>query len=419
MKVLILGSGAREHAVTWKYSKSKRITGLFIAPGNAGTGELGVNLPNIDPENAEQVISACREHDITHVFVGPEAPLTAGIVDELKKAGIPAIGPHKAAARLEGSKIFSKNFMKNHKIPTAEAHQFNNADKFRKYIDSLSDGAVIKDDGLAAGKGVLVSSDKAELLDFGLKILEHGPLIVEEQLEGYEISVFTISDGKSYKILPVCADFKRAGNDDTGPNTGGMGAICPVPNINSALLSEIESKIIAPTFKGLEKDKLDYAGILYFGLMMTKEGPKLLEYNVRFGDPEAQVLIPLIDSDMGNIADRILSGNLFDYDVRISNNSALGVVVASGGYPGEYETGLPVKPIPVYPEKDALIFQASTTEIENNRVATGGGRCFTCVGLGPNTLKANARAYESVKGISFEGAWYRTDIGRKFLSNDQ
>lgn len=419
MKVLILGSGAREHAVTWKYSQSKRITGLFIAPGNGGTNELGVNLPDVDPENAEQVIKACRENDISHVFVGPEAPLAAGIVDELKKAGIPAIGPHKAAAKLEGSKIFSKNFMKSHKIPTADAHQFINADKFQKHITALAGSAVIKDDGLAAGKGVLVSSDKEELLAFGIEILKNGPILVEECLEGYEVSIFTISDGKNYKILPVCADFKRAGNDDTGPNTGGMGAICPVPFINSSILAEIEEKIVVPTFKGMEKDKLSFAGILYFGLMMTADGPKLLEYNVRFGDPEAQVLIPLIDSDFGNIVEAILSGTLDDYTIRISNNSALGVVVASGGYPGEYKTGLPVKPIPVYPERDALIFHASTSEIENNRVATGGGRCFTCVGIGPNILKANARAYEAVKGVNFEGSWYRKDIGRKFFTNDQ
>lgn len=419
MKVLILGSGAREHAVTWKYSKSKRITGLFIAPGNGGTAELGINLPDVDPENAEQVINACKEHDISHVFVGPEAPLAAGIVDELKKAGIPAIGPHKAAARLEGSKIFSKNFMKSHKIPTADAQQFTNVDKFQKYMDTVTGSAVIKDDGLAAGKGVLVSEDKNELLSFGTEILKKGPVLVEECLEGYEISIFTISDGKNYKILPVCADFKRAGNDDTGPNTGGMGAICPVPIINSSILSEIEEKIVAPTFKGMAKDKLSFTGILYFGLMMTADGPKLLEYNVRFGDPEAQVLIPLIDSDMGNIADAVLGGTLDDYNIRISNNSALGVVVASGGYPGEYKTGVPVKPIPVYPEKDALIFHASTSEIENNRVATGGGRSFTCVGIGPNILKANARAYEAVKGVNFEGSWYRKDIGRKFFTNDQ
>ena len=418
MKVLILGSGGREHTVTWKYSKSKRITGLYIAPGNAGTGELGINLPDVDPENSSQVIDACKEYEISHVFVGPEAPLAAGIVDDLKKAGIPAFGPHSAAARLESSKVFSKNFMKSHKIPTAGSHAFTNYEKFKKHINSLTGPVVIKKDGLAAGKGVLVSEDRNELLDFGKDILQSDSLLVEDCLRGYEISIFALTDGKNYKLLPVCADFKRAGNDDTGPNTGGMGAICPVPIINSSLLNEIKEKVVVPTFRGMEKDKLSYCGILYFGIMMTEEGPYLLEYNVRFGDPEAQVLIPLIDSDFGNVVDAVLNGNLNEYNVRISNNSALGVVVASGGYPGEYKKNLPVKPIPVYPEKDALIFHASTIEGEDNRVLTGGGRCFTCVGIGPNILKANARAYESVKGISFEGSWYRKDIGRKFFTNE-
>jgi phosphoribosylamine--glycine ligase len=344
--------------------------------------------------------------------------LAVGIVDELKKAGIPAIGPHKAAARLESSKSFSKNFMKSHKIPTADAVSFNNFEKFRKYISSLTGKAVIKQDGLAAGKGVLVSDDKEELLNFGKNILEKDFLLVEECLEGYEISIFALTDGKNYHLLPECADFKRAGVDDTGPNTGGMGAICPVPVISSSYLKEIEKEIVIPTFRGMEKDKLNYAGILYFGLMITEAGPKLLEYNVRLGDPEAQVLIPLIDSDLGNIADAVLNASLDEYRVRISNNSALGVVVASGGYPGSCQKGLVVKPIPSYPEKDILIFHASTSENAEGKVLTGGGRCFTCVGLGANILKANARAYEAVRTISFDGAWYRKDIGRKFFSTE-
>lgn len=419
MKVLILGSGGREHAVTWKYSKSNRITGLYIAPGNAGTGELGVNLPDVDPENSAQVIKTCKDYDISHVFVGPEAPLTAGIIDDLKKAGIPAIGPHKSAARLEGSKIFSKNFMKSHGIPTAGAVEFNDPSKFEAYIRGINGQVVIKQDGLAAGKGVLVSDNTEELVKFGLDILKNDKLLVEDCLKGYEVSIFALTDGKNYKLLPVCADFKRAGEGDTGPNTGGMGAICPVPFVNSSILREIEEKAIIPTFKGMEKDKLNYAGILYFGFMMTEDGPMLLEYNVRFGDPEAQVLIPLIDSDVGNIADAMLNQNLDEYNPRISNKSTLGVVVAAGGYPGSYKTDIPVSPIPSYPEKDALIFQSSTTEDENGKLRTGGGRCFTCVGIGSNGLKANARAYEAVKGVNFEDSWYRRDIGKKFFTNDQ
>lgn len=418
MKVLILGSGAREHALTWKYSNSKRITGLLIAPGNAGTGELGINLPDVNPEDAEQVIKACRDNDVSHVFVGPEAPLAAGIVDALKKEGIPAIGPHKAAAKLEGSKVFSKNFMNKHNIPTADSVHFENADKLEKYLRANPGPCVIKKDGLAAGKGVLVSSDTEELISFGKDILKDDSLLVEECLKGYEVSIFALTDGKNYKLLPSCADFKRAGENDTGPNTGGMGAICPVPFVNSSLLKEIEEKVIIPTFNGMDKDKLNYQGVLYFGIMMTEKGPMLLEYNVRFGDPEAQVLIPLIESDFGNIADAILKQNLDDYTPRISGNSALGVVVAAEGYPADYKKGIPVKPIPSYPEKDALIFHSSTLEGENGTVLTGGGRCFTCVGLGSNILKANARAYEAVKNINFEGSWYRRDIGKKFFKNE-
>ena len=418
MKVLILGSGAREHAVTWKYSKSKRITGLYIAPGNAGTGELGVNLPDVDPENPEQVIEACREYDISHVFVGPEAPLALGIVDELRNAGIPAIGPHKAAAQLEGSKVFSKKFMNKHNIPTAKATEFSDAVKFEKHIRGLSGPVVIKKNGLAAGKGVLVSADTEELVAFGKDILKDDTLLVEECLDGYEVSIFALTDGKNYKLLPVCADFKRAGEGDTGPNTGGMGAICPVPFVNSSIIREIEETSVIPTFKGMEKDKLNYVGVLYFGFMLTDDGPMLLEYNVRFGDPEAQVLIPLIDSDFGNIAEAMLNQNLDEYNPRVSNNSALCVVVAAEGYPGDYKKGIPVNPIPAYPEKDALIFHSSTKEDENGKLLTGGGRCFTCVGVSSNSLKATARAYEAARGVKFEGSWFRRDIGKKFFTND-
>ncbi len=418
MKVLILGSGAREHAVTWKYSKSKRITGLYIAPGNAGTSELGENLPDVDPENPEQVIKTCIDNNISHVFIGPEAPLTSGMVDALKEAGIAAIGPHKSAARLEGSKIFSKKFMNKHNIPTAKAVEFDNPVKFEKHIRSKKGPFVIKKDGLAAGKGVLVSSDIEELVSFGKEILKTDKLLVEECLTGYELSIFALTDGKNYRLLPSCADFKRAGEGGTGLNTGGMGAICPVPFVNTSILNEIEKKIVIPTFNGMAKDKLNYSGILYFGLMMTDKGPMLLEYNVRFGDPEAQVLMPLIASDMGNIADAMLNGNLDEYTPRVADNSALGVVVASGGYPSNYEKGITVSPIPARPEKEVLIFHASTREDESGNIRTGGGRCFTCVGLGSNILKANARAYEAVKDIKFDGAWYRRDIGKKFFSNE-
>lgn len=416
MKVLILGSGAREHAITWKYADSNRISGLYIAPGNAGTGELGMNLPNLDPEDPAAVISVCEEYGIDHVFVGSEAPLAAGIVDELGEKGIPAIGPHKSAARLEASKVFSKNFMLRHGIPTAEAKEFTEPDEFEKFMRDTEKRMVIKKSGLAAGKGVLESQDKEELIAFGKKVLEDDSLLVEEFLEGYEISIFALTDGKDYTLLPTCADFKKAGEGDTGLNTGGMGAICPVPIVNAKTMKEIEETIIIPTFEGMKQENLNYKGVLYFGLMITKNGPQLLEYNVRFGDPETQVLLPLIDSDFGNLTEALLNEKLGAFPMRISHNSALGVVVAAQGYPGKYETGIPVKPIPIFPETDAVVFHASTTANDQHQVLTGGGRCFTVVGIGHNILNANVRAYEALKRVQFPGAWNRSDIGKKFFT---
>ena len=415
MRVLLLGSGAREHALAWKFSKSKRITGLFIAPGNGGTAELGENLPDIDIAEPTGLIEACAENRINLVFVGPEAPLAAGIVDELSAAGIPVIGPKKDAARLESSKTFSKRFMVRHGIPTAEAKEFESIAPFAEYIDTLEGKAVIKKSGLAAGKGVFESSDQSALKDFGKKVLAGDKLLVEEFLEGYEISVFALFDGKSYLLFPPCSDFKKAGEDDTGPNTGGMGAVCPVPGVGSRLMAEIEKTVIEPTFRGIREDGLDYRGVLYFGLMMTAEGPKLLEYNVRLGDPEAQVLLPLVESDFCNLMEAVNEQKLDSFPLRVSGKSAVGVVVASGGYPGEYRKGLVVEPLPSYSDGKRLIFHAATTISPKGELLTGGGRCFTAVGIKEEILDARRAAYEAAEQIRFPGSWFRRDIGDKFL----
>ena len=415
LKVLILGSGAREHAITWKFSKSNRIAGLFIAPGNAGTDELGVNLPDVDILNAKSVIKACLEHSINLVFVGPEQPLAAGIVDELEKKGISVIGPNKKRAQLESSKKFSKDFMVRNNIPTAGAEEFSKYSNFEAYIKKTDGMQVIKKSGLAAGKGVLESADHKELLEFGKKILKDDTLLVEEFLTGYEISIFALSDGKNYILLPPCADFKKAEDDDKGLNTGGMGAICPVPIVSSKLMDQIKEEVIQRSFDGLNEENLNYKGVVYFGLMITEKGPQLLEYNVRFGDPEAQVLLPLIDSDFGNLAEAIISQKLDDFPLRINNNSSLGVVLAAKGYPGSYKKGTAVKPIPSLPAAEAIVFQASTQKNKEGTTITGGGRCFTVVGLGQNLLNANVKAYEAVSKVEFEGAWYRNDIGKKFF----
>ncbi len=415
MKVLVLGSGAREHAITLSFSKSKSITGLFAAPGNAGTDEIAENLSDIDPCDSKMVIDACSKHDIDFVFVGPEAPLSLGIVDDLKKAGIPAIGPHKAAAMLESSKAFSKDFMIRNNIPTAEAVEVSSPEEFKKIINNKNGKTVIKKSGLAAGKGVLESDDRSKLLDFGLEILKNDKLLIEEYLTGWEVTIFALSDGKDYIILPSCADFKKAFDNDEGPNTGGMGAICPVPSLTSQMLEEIKKTIIEPTFKGIEKGGLNYKGVLYFGLMITEQGPKLLEYNVRFGDPETQALMPLILSDFGELCSSIIKGTIKTFPLKISTDAAICVVIAAGGYPGEYEKGIPVDYIPHFNEKYVVVYHAATKFDDQNRVITWGGRCFSVVGLGSDIITANKNAYVAAEEIYFKNSFYRHDIGRKFF----
>ena len=415
MKVLVLGSGAREHAITLSFSKSRSITGLFVAPGNAGTDEIAENLSDIDPCDSKMVIDACSKHNIDFVFVGPEAPLSLGIVDDLKKAGIHAIGPHKAAAMLESSKAFSKDFMIRNSIPTAEAVEVSSPEEFKKIINTKKGKTVIKKSGLAAGKGVLESDDRAKLLDFGLEILKTDKLLIEEYLTGWEVTIFTLSDGKDYIILPSCADFKKAYDNDEGPNTGGMGAICPVPSLTSQMLEEIKKPIIEPTSKDMEKEGHNYKGVLYFGLMITEQGPKLLEYNVRFGDPETQALMPLILSDFGELCSSIIKGRIKTFPLKISSDAAICVVIAAGGYPGEYEKGIPVDYIPHFNEKYVVVYHAATKFDDQNRVITWGGRCFSVVGLGSDIITANKNAYVAADEIYFKNSFYRHDIGRKFF----
>lgn len=418
MRVLVLGSGAREHAIAWKFAQSNRITGLFIAPGNAGTEDLGENLPDVSPTDTQRILQVCRNRRVDLVFVGPEQPLARGVVDTLETAGIPAIGPGKNAAKLESSKTFSKSLMQRYGIPTADATEFEDRKAFETHIENSDGTMVIKKSGLAAGKGVLESSDKRELLDFGNKILESDSLLVEDFLKGWEISVFALTDGQDYLTLLPCADFKKAGDEDVGANTGGMGAVCPVPPVSKALQSQIDKTIVRPTFEGMKQEGLSYRGVLYFGLMITDKGPRLLEYNVRFGDPETQVLLPLIKSDFVNVCEALVETKIAEFPLNLSQDSALGVVVAARGYPADYRKGVPVQSLPEDRNGRLLVFHASTTRDESGRVLTGGGRCFTVVGIGPTILTANVRAYEAVPDVVFDGAWSRLDIGRKFFISE-
>ncbi len=415
MKALIIGSGAREHALVYKFSTSKRISGLYSLPGNAGTAELGENIPGIELSDAEGIITACKERKINLFFIGPEAPLAAGLTDAVADAGINVVSPGKAAAALESSKVFSKRFMNTYGIPTAGAQEFTDPARFEEHITNTGGTRVVKKNGLAGGKGVLESEHNASLLEFGKTILESDSLLVEEYLEGYEISIFSLYDGKHYLTFPPCADFKKAGENDTGLNTGGMGALCPVPGIHKDLLKEVDTRIIAPTFAGLKDSGLDYKGFLYFGLMITKDGPKLLEYNVRLGDPEAQVLLPLIESDFGDLMDAVVEQTLDKFPLRIADMSSIAVVVASEGYPGPYEKGVLVESVSESHNRKKLIFHASTTIDQNGTVLTGGGRCFTAVGIHKEILEAQRIAYSLAENIKFKGAWFRKDIGNKFL----
>ena len=423
MRVLVLGAGGREHALAWKLAASSRVKQVFVGPGNAGTAQVGTNLPAVNPLAFPTVRDAVRAHKVDCVFVGPETPLAEGVIDFLTAEGVPAIGPNRSAARLESSKAFSKAFLTRNALPTAEAVEFRDADKFEQYVKARAGRRlVVKKSGLAAGKGVLESTDSGEMAAFGKAILAQDALLVEEFLEGWEVSVFGLSDGSDFVVLPPCTDFKKAHEGDTGPNTGGMGSICPVPWVNEPLMERLVREIVRPTYAALAREGLGYAGVLYFGLMITAQGPKVLEFNVRFGDPETQVLLPMLGMDLGELVESMAARS----PGRLANASkttnapgkpgaALGVVVASRGYPESAETGARVAPIPELPARQSLIFHASTYRDPDGAVRVGGGRCFTAVGLGDDLGAAAENAYKAAERIHFDGGWYRGDIGGKFM----
>jgi len=416
MKILVIGNGAREHALAWKFSRSNRISGLYTLPGNAGTALLGENVDSVDPNDVEAVSRVATDRRVDVVFVGPEVPLAAGLVDALEESGIAAIGPHAAAAELESSKAMSKSFMAHYRVPTASHRTFENGDELERYVRSAGTGLVVKKSGLAAGKGVIESDDPERLIAAGREFIVQGDrVVVEERLTGYEVSVFGVSDGTNYALLPPCTDYKKAGVGATGPNTGGMGALCPVPWLAPADLERIRVEIVEPTYAGLRDAGLSYRGVLYFGVMVTESGPMLLEYNVRFGDPEAQVVLPLLESDYANLCDAVLRGAIGDFPLRVSNKTALGVVVAAPGYPSDYPKGLPVRRLPAPPDQEALVFHAATTTDPSGETLTGGGRCFTVVGLGNELLNARRLAYTYAKEVDFDGSWFRPDIGGRIF----
>lgn len=416
MKVLVVGGGAREHAIAWKFHTSTRNNGVFCAPGNAGTAEFAINL-DIDSSDTKAILSAVNEHGIKLVFIGPEVPLSRGLADELRKNSIPTVGPGADGAKLESSKAYSKEFMLRHKIPTAKARVVRTSKELETALSEFQLPLVVKKSGLAAGKGVLETSDLSQARDFAEDQLKDGEVVIEEFLTGYEVSIFALSDGKDYLLCPPAADYKKAAEGNRGPNTGGMGAVCPVPWFDTSLIPEIEETIIRPSFQGLLDDGIDFRGILYFGLMITDEGPKVLEYNVRFGDPEAQAVIPLIETDFANLFEAVAKQSLGTQKLSISPLQSICVVVAAEGYPGEYEKNFQVELPDIRLEKRQHLFHASTRMVHGELV-TGGGRCFSVVGKGSELLKARNRCYELASQVQFPGAWYRKDIGNRIFGED-
>jgi phosphoribosylamine--glycine ligase len=425
MNVLILGSGGREHAFAWKISQSKLLQNLYIAPGNAGTANCGINVA-ISLTDFEAIKNLVWEKDINLVLVGPEDPLVNGLhdfflQDDILK-DIPVIGPKKDGAQLEGSKDFSKAFMKKHGIPTARYGTFTKEslkDGFN-FLDTLQAPFVLKADGLAAGKGVLIIQDIHQAKEELTNILINSKfgsagnkVVIEEFLFGIELSVFVLTDGKSYKILPAAKDYKRIGEGDTGLNTGGMGAVSPVPFADEKFIKIVEEKIIIPTINGLIKDGIDYCGFIFIGLMNCNGEPSVIEYNCRMGDPETEVVIPRIKSDLLDLLNGVANKNLNTKHYETINEIATTVVLVSGGYPGEYKKDKLIEGIDN--NKDSLIFH-SGTKLVNDKVYTNGGRVFAVTSFG-NTIKdAVNKSFDCANKINYEGKYFRSDIGQDLIN---
>jgi phosphoribosylamine--glycine ligase len=420
MKVLVIGNGGREHALTWKIAKSKRVEEIYVAPGNAGTREIARNV-DIDVMDIAGLIDFAREKEIDLTFVGPEAPLVAGIVDEFEKEGLKIFGPVKKAARLEGSKVFSKNLMQKYGIPTAEYGVFTDAGEAINYIQQKGAPIVVKAEGLAAGKGVIVARSIEEAVEAVRSIIvdeQFGDagqrVVIEEFLTGEEATVLAFVDGQSILPMLPSQDHKPAFNGDKGPNTGGMGAYAPAPVVDEVMMQKVYNQILVPTIEALKEEGIEYRGVLYCGLMINNGQARVLEYNVRFGDPEAQVVLPLLETDIIDITEAIIDGKLDELEIVWSNNKALCVVMASGGYPVKYEKGKLITGIDKALSEDLMVFQAGTEE-RAGKLYTAGGRVLAVTALAADYRSAIDKAYNGVEKISFEGAHYRKDIGHKAL----
>ncbi len=415
MNVLLLGSGGREHTMAWKITQSPLCTQLFIAPGNAGTAQHGINV-QVSPNDFEKIEALCIDKNIKLIVVGPEEPLVRGIYDYFERKNINVIGPSREGAQLEGSKAYAKIFMEEMNIPTAGYKEFTKATETQglKYIANKTPPIVLKADGLAAGKGVLICQSIDEAQN-ELKSMLSGKfgtasttVVIEDFLDGIEFSVFVLTDGQNYKVLPVAKDYKRIGEGDTGLNTGGMGAISPVSFVDEALMKKVESRIIQPTIKGLQKRQITYKGFIFIGLIRVNNEPYVIEYNCRMGDPETEVVFPRIKSDILELFQATVQQELDKVVLDIEEKTAVTVMLVSGGYPQQYEKGKIIKGIDKV--VNSHIFHAGT-KTDNNTVVTNGGRVIALTSFGETIQEALAYSYQNANHIQFEGKYYRKDIG--------
>ena len=427
MYVLVVGNGGREHALAWKLAQSRKVKKVYVAPGNAGThNEPSVENINISSDDYDRLMNFALDKQIDLTIIGPEVPLVEGIVDRFSSNGIKCFGPSKKAAQLEGSKSFTKNFLRRHKIPTAEYECFSDIESAVSYVSGKEFPLVIKADGLAAGKGVIIANsfDEAEitikdmLADDVFGKAGH-KIVIEEFLEGEEASFIVVTDGKTILPMATSQDHKCIWDGDKGPNTGGMGAYSPAPVVTSIVHEKIMNEIIKPTVEGMAKDGMTYSGFLYAGLMINKMGqPKVIEYNCRFGDPETQPIMMRLESDLFDLCQATIDKNLLNYEVRWCDEVALGVVLASSGYPGKYAKGEIIKGLNDIEDSNCKVFHAGT-KIVNENIVTNGGRVLCVTALGNSTRIARENTYKAIEKISWEGMQYRKDIGYRAIKREE
>ena len=429
MNILVIGSGGREHALVWKLRQSVQVKKVFCAPGNAGIENLATCVP-LNSTDIRGLLKFAKEKKIDLTVVGSEQPLVEGIVDAFEEHGFHIFGPSKAAAQLEGSKVFSKDFMSRHHIPTANYRSFTTPeiDEAKKYINAIEPPMVIKVDGLAAGKGVLIYKSRQEAALALEDMMLHktfgsagNQIVIEEFLDGEEASLFVLTDGEQFAILASAQDHKRILDGDLGKNTGGMGAYAPAPVVTNEILQYVTQQIVVPTLSGMKQDGVPYRGCLYVGLMMTREGPKVLEYNCRFGDPETQVVVPLIDGDLAEIFLAIAQRRLDSSKVKLHSATAVCVVMASHGYPDEYKIGKQIFGLEHIKAEDGVVVFHAGTKKEGSAIVSSGGRVLgvTAIGFNNELEQTIQNAYRAVEKITFDGAYYRSDIGKKALKRLQ